>query len=65
MDDDMDDDWQAPKHVEKSIKKNQKPTNVSLKLPSKAIPDLLAKTAVVTKMSIRNEMKVVSTREVL
>ena len=57
--DSNDEEWNLPLRFERSLIK--KTETVTLTLPTKKIPELLAGTSTVTKTSARNEMKVVST----
>ena len=53
--DSNDEEWNLPLRFERSLTK--KPETVTLTLPSKKIPELLAGTSTVTKTSARNKMK--------
>ena len=52
-------DWNLPLRLERELTK--KPEELTLTLPSKKIPELLAGTNTVTTTSTRNELKIVST----
>lgn len=57
--DDGDRDWDLP--VREKRRQRQRPNTITLTLPAKDIPSVLAKTSVVTKTSLRHELKIVST----
>ena len=54
-----DDEWEIPLRKKRELAR--KPTEVTLTLPAKSIPTLLAATSTTTKTSSRNELKLVST----
>ena len=56
---DIDVDWQLPPLAKRRLR--EKPKTVTLTLPAKEIPTLLASTSTVTKTSTRHELKLVST----
>ena len=56
---DIDVDWQLPPLAKRKLR--EKPKTVTLTLPAKEIPTLLASTSTVTKTSTRHELKLVST----
>ena len=59
IEDNMDVDWQLPPLAQRKLR--ERPKTVTLKLPAKEIPTLLASTSTVTKTSTRHELKLVST----
>ena len=52
-------EWETPLRVKRELSK--KPEHLTLQLPAKKIPKLLAATSTSTKTSIRHELKIVST----
>ena len=52
-------DWQLP--VLASRKLRQRPAEITLTLPARELPSILARTSTVTKTSARHELKIVST----
>ena len=57
--DTSDDEWELPLRKKREIAR--KPVDVTLTLPAKSIPTVLAATCTTTRTSSRNEMKLVST----
>ena len=55
----IDAEWKPPLRFARQLSK--KPEHVTLTLPAKQIPKLLAGTSTATKTSVRQEMKIVST----
>jgi len=56
---DSDEDWDVPLRLKRQLKK--KTETITLNLPSKCIPTILADTCTTTKNTNRNELKIVST----
>ena len=54
-----DDDWELPVRAKRKLK--ERPKTITLTLPAKEIPSLLANTSTTTKTSARHELKLVST----
>ena len=59
IEDIIDVDWQLPPLAQRKLR--ERPKTVTLKLPAKELPTLLASTSTVTKTSTRHELKLVST----
>ena len=54
-----DEDWMLPTLAERKLR--QRPENITLTLPAKNLPSVLARTSTMTKTSIRHELETVST----
>ena len=52
-------DWMLPTLAERKLR--QRPENITLTLPAKSLPSVLARTNTMTKTSIRHELETVST----